>query len=801
MFAAKNELFTRPSGGFVIPRSLRFRASASAYLNRAQTTGNTQKSTWSGWVKRGTLTTGAYSTLFNAGTANTDSIVWNSTGDTLRIWLSGAADADLITTQQFRDPSAYYHIVVAIDTTQATAANRILLYVNGVQVTAFTTATYPTQNYTFTKYNTSGQTANLGGIGATLFFDGYMAEVNWIDGQQLTPTSFGATSATTGVWAPIKYTGTYGTNGFHLDFNSYATTAALGTDTSGNSNTWTVNNVSVTAGATYDSMVDVPTVGTTGSNYSTLNPLHMGTGSSLSSGNLNFASTSSGGSVQQAQITGSFGLPQSGKWYFECTPTTLGASIYIGVVASTHPMATSPFSGSPIRAYESTGDKSTGGTDSAYGSTYTTNDVIGVAVDMGAGEIVFYKNNTAQNSGTPAFTDLAGTTWLPYTIPGSSGVTNNGNFNFGQRAFTYTPPSGYSALNTYNLPTPTILKGNTVMDATLYTGTGASLSVTNAAGFQPDLVWVKGRSGATDHAWYDSVRGVQKQLESNQTGAETTETTGLTAFGSGGFTVGALAQMNTSAATYVGWQWKGSGTTVSNTSGTITSTVCVNPTAGFSVLTYTGTGINATLGHGLGVAPQLIITKGRDLVGGATNWTVYHVSIGNTGAVFLNLTNATNTSITQWNNTSPTSSVFSIGTSGDKNTNTGTYVAYCFAPIAGYSAFGSYVGNSNVNGPFVYLGFRPRYLMIKNSTSTAFPWVITDTARNPTNTGTDENELRANSTQTEAQADADYASTIDILSNGFKLRETNVNSYTNESGSTFVYAAFAESPFKNSLAR
>jgi hypothetical protein len=539
-------------------------------------------------------------------------------------------------------------------------------------------------------------------------------------------------------------------------------------------------------------MIDVPTVGTTGSNYAVLNPLHIGTGSSLSSGNLNFASTSGGGSIQQAQITGTFGLPQSGKWYFECTPTTLGASIYIGVVASTHPMATSPFSGSPIRAYESTGDKSTGGTDSAYGNTYTTNDVIGVAVNMDAGEIVFYKNNTAQNSGTPAFTDLAGTTWLPYTVPGSSGVTNNGNFNFGQRPFAYTPPTGYSALNTYNLPAPSILIGAAHMAATTYTGTGASLTVANtvnSTSFQPDLVWVKGRSGATDHAWYDSVRGVQKQIESNTTTAETTETTGLTAFGSTGFTVGALAQMNTSAATYVGWQWKGSGTTVSNTSGSITSTVCVNPTAGFSVVSYTGTGANATVGHGLGVAPSMVIVKNRTTI---RQWPVYHISLTSASySIYLASTNAQALDTTFWNATAPTSSVFSVGTAVESNQNTNAMIAYCFAPIVGYSAFGSYTGNGSTDGPFIYLGFRPKYFLIK-ATSNTLDWLVTDSTRSPYNAVAE--YLYPNTAAAEGST-----AIMDFTANGVKLRFAAGTVNTN--ATTYISAAFAESPFKNSLAR
>jgi hypothetical protein len=333
------------------------------------------------------------------------------------------------------------------------------------------------------------------------------------------------------------------------------------------------------------------------------------------------------------------------------------------------------------------------------------------------------------------------------------------------------------------------------MAATTYTGTGASLTIANTVGsasFQPDLVWVKGRSGATDHAWYDAVRGVQKQLESNNDVAETTETTGLTAFGTTGFTIGALAQMNTSAATYVGWQWNAGGSTVTNTTGTISAQVRANTTAGFSVVTYTGTGANATVGHGLGVAPRMIIIKNRTDVAGR-DWQVYHVSLTSAAnCIQLNQTNAQASSPTQFNSTAPTSSVFSIGTAGATNGSTNSHVAYCFAAVAGYSAFGSYTGNGSSDGVFVFLGLRARFLMIKRTDSTG-GWVMLDTARDTYNDV--DNYLYANS----SAADAGSSNVLDINSNGFKIR----NSWTdiNASGGTYIYMAFAENPFKLSLAR
>ena len=343
---------------------------------------------------------------------------------------------------------------------------------------------------------------------------------------------------------------------------------------------------------------------------------------------------------------------------------------------------------------------------------------------------------------------------------------------------------------TYAIP-----DGRTVMAATLYTGTGATQTINNSANgvsFQPDFVWVKGRSGATDNALYDAVRGVQKQLESNTTTAETTETTGLTAFGSTGFTVGALAQMNTSAATYVGWQWNAGGSTVTNTSGSISAQVRANPTAGFSVVTYTGTGANATVGHGLGAVPSMLIVKGRSTAGDP--WAVYHSSLANTQYLYLNSTAAVATGVNLWNSTTPTSSVFSVGASQDTNRSAGTLVAYCFAAVAGYSAFGGFVGNGSADGPFVYLGFRPRFLMIRNPAIVA-NWLLFDSSRDTYNP--EVLFVFANTSDVEQNSSASVA--LDFVSNGFKIRQTSGN--INASGNTLIYMAFAENPFKYANAR
>jgi hypothetical protein len=328
------------------------------------------------------------------------------------------------------------------------------------------------------------------------------------------------------------------------------------------------------------------------------------------------------------------------------------------------------------------------------------------------------------------------------------------------------------------------------MDATTYTGTGASLSVTNAGAFKPDFVWVKGRSGATDHALYDSVRGTTKQIESNTTTAETTEATGLTAFGTSGFTVGSLAQMNTSAATYVGWQWKASNAAgVTNTSGTITSTVSVNTTAGFSIVTYIGNSSISTVGHGLGIKPSMIIVKNRD---SAENWRIYHTSVGATGALAFT-TGAPTVLSAYWNNTEPTSSVFTVNNaSPEVNENGSDFVAYCWSEIAGFSKFTSYTGNGSTDGPFIFLGFRPKYVLLKRTNSTG-DWETYDTSRDLYNP--EGQALFPNL----SNAESSISPRIDLLSNGFKLRTSGAG--INGSGDSYIVAAFAENPFKNSLAR
>jgi len=326
----------------------------------------------------------------------------------------------------------------------------------------------------------------------------------------------------------------------------------------------------------------------------------------------------------------------------------------------------------------------------------------------------------------------------------------------------------------------TIPKGSLYMNTKLYTGNGSTNAQTGV-GFQPDFTWIKARSNAENHNLFDAVRGATKRIRSNGTEAEDTRTTSLTAFGSDGFTLGSGSQVNTNGWTFAAWNWLANGAGSANTDGSISSTVSANTTSGFSIVKFTGTGANATIGHGLGVAPKIIIQKGLDAV---LNWKMYHSSLGAGAYMNFDDTAGSASSTVTWNNTAPTSSLFSVG-SGNNNNSSQAYIAYCFAEKQGYSKFGSYTGNGATLGPFVYTGFSPSFVLYKDSTSVS-DWVMKDNRRPGFNVTDD--VLYPNLADAEGSG-AD----IDFLSNGFKARTTAAN--TNKSNAGFIYMAFAENPF------
>jgi len=787
--------------GYTIPRSLRFNSSDSAYLSRTPASaGNRKTWTWAGWVKG--VATSENPHLFTCTTGATDATYFRLwfVSDSIRV--SNYNNNLRQTSAVYRDPSAWYHIVLAVDTTQATAANRIKLYVNGSEVTAFSSSANPNQNDDLGINQTAAHSIGATSAG-TATLSGYLADVHFIDGQALDPSSFTEVSATTGQLIPKAYTGSFGTNGFWLKFsdNSAATATTLGKDYSGNSNNWTPNNLSVTAGAGNDSLVDTPTSygtddglgGSVRGNYCTWNPL---TGAiTLTNGNLDGNST--GGAWRGA--TGTAGV-LSGKWYWESTIQSTDSGNYygeFGFIKTTDITGaiTFPSGMNGIVYYARNGRKISGGTSVVTSSSgATTGDVVQVAVDLDAGKIWFGVNNTWIDSGNPASGTNAAYTGLSGTYLPVIGVLDGGkcNTNWGARPFAYTAPSGFKALCDTNLPAPVVAKPSTAMDVKLYTGNGSTQTI-SGLGFSPDLLWIKGRSGPAAHTLIDAVRGVNSQLMSNLTVAEETVTDAVTALTSNGFSLGAntsgiYPHVNVNAYTYAAWAWDAGSSTVTNTQGSITSQVRANASAGFSVVTYTGNGTSgATVGHGLGVAPAMIHVKKRNTP--SYDWISSFNTDGQVRRGYLNLDLGLGTESVSY-----TSNTFQVVNSTGDNANGGTYVAYCFAPVAGYSAFGSYTGNGSSDGPFVYTGFRPKWVMIKGI-SGGDHWYLYDSVRlgyNPRN-----EQLTPN--LSDAEYDALSYPNIDICANGFKLRTTIGG--RNSSGVLYAYAAFAESPFQYARAR
>jgi hypothetical protein len=527
----------------------------------------------------------------------------------------------------------------------------------------------------------------------------------------------------------------------------------------------------------------------------------LATGVTLSNGNLDLTNGASNKSVYST-----IGV-SSGKWYYEVSYTATGSTTAIGIGLLGYADQTT-YIGATLYSYsyDKGGNKINNNSGSAYGASYTNGDIIGVAFDADAGTLTFYKNNTSQGV---AFSGLqAGTYFF-----GASSYEASGSVNFGQRPFAYTAPSGFKALCTQNLPTPTIGATSATLASqffapVLFTGTGATQTVN--VGFETGLLWGKERSGADRHWLADQVRGLKTTgyylLTSNNTDADTSSAApdGVTAITSTGFTLGANTsntdgnwsyEINASGSTYVAWNWKANGSGSSNTAGSITSTVSANTTAGFSIVRYSGNATSgATVGHGLGVAPSMVIGKTLNTAG--YDWPVYHVGLTDASyVVSLNLTNAQSQQTNKWNSTAPTSTVVTLGDHGTNVSGTNNQILYCFAPIAGYSAFGSYTGNGSADGPFVYTGFKPAFILYKRTSSAGNSWRITDSTRSTYNLD-DTAFLYPDSTQTENTNANDG---LDILSNGFKMRTSNDPS--NNSGSTYIYMAFASSPFKYSLAR
>ena len=905
-----------------IDQSLRFNDDDTAYLSRTPASaGNRKTWTWSGWVKRGAISSSGVYTLFTArnpvlsGGVYEPYTLFSFVNDELYFADNNGA-ISLTTNSLFRDPSAWYHIVLAVDTTQATSSDRVKIYVNGVQQTV--TGTYLSQNVDTTVNSTFVHNIGVQTIGVQ-YFDGYMAEVNFIDGQALDPTSFGEFKSD--VWIPKSYSGTYGTNGFYLPFNDADflgkdNSTVLGSDlvTNGSFDAdvsdWSLNGFCTTSwissgkmqinrtggsgptayqaitcevGATYAIRVQLNSVGSRGdlrvneavgsgtilnlsgtngsvvdisgqftatqtthylqfyvdnggtsiivddvsvkkiisqgndwasvnlavtdqvldsptNNFCTWNPLDRGDLLGLSEGSTEAAYTSGLWAAGKSTV----GVT-SGKWYWEVVKTTANYSM-IGIGTTDMPVAGNTHPGYDAYSwayYSDTGNKLNNNTSVSYGATYASGDVIGVAFDADAGSLTFYKNGVSQGV---AYTGLTSGPYFPVigvyleTVVANFGQdssfadnkTAQGNTDAnGIGDFYYAPPAGYLALCTANLPDPAIDPAQDDVPAdyfntVLYTGDGTTTRSITGVGFQPDLVWVKSRNTTWFHVTTDSVRGGGYYVSPNDVEAESVAGNSLvTGFNSDGFDVNVTPNgtVNGSGDNFVAWNWKAGGSGVPNTDGTIASTVSANQKAGFSIVSHTTTGGGAyTVGHGLGVKPDFIIMKSRSV---DDNWYCWHKDIGS-NSVFLNNTDAA-TSTSQWDSTDSSIISWSDGGSGS------TYIAYCFHSVEGFSKFGSYKGNGSTDGPFVYTGFRPAFVMVKNA-SAAEDWVIVNTETDTYN-ATDKT-LKPNSSQAEIVS---TISSMDIVSNGIKLRTADTK--VNGNGNTFIYMAFAEMPFRYANAR
>jgi hypothetical protein len=801
------------AAGFSLQKSVRFSNDDSAYLNRTPIVGgNRKKFTYSTWVKRSDLSDATHYALFSAGTSSYNIFGFRSDG---RVRLEGNAPSmDIHTLGKLRDPSAWYHIVFAIDTTQATASNRVKIYINGVQQD-LGSSTYPAQNGEFS-VNDNSAVHQIGRYSTSRYFDGYMASTVFIDESQEDCTSFGEFDDN-GVWRPIDVSGlTFGTNGFHLF--DFANESGIGNDASGNDNDFTVNNLSNT-----DVLFDVPTngdsSGDTGAggevsgNYATWNPLTSRGVVTTSQGNLTANAVNSGYGYTLSTIPVS-----SGKYYCEISfEGTMAHSVnynYIGIVPTDSAAIYTgqdifradgalsiDSNGSVIRGNIGNGSNDTNNTyQSSYG--FDENDTIGIAIDCDTPQVTFYKNGTS--IGTFPHTMQSNKSWVLFINDWANAADFTGYvLNTGQKAFEDSAPSGFKALCTTNLPTPTIANGRDHFDTKLYTGNGGSSTIAvSGYNFAPNLVWLKGRSDPDKHGLYDTVRGATKLLIPSSANGESTQN-GVTAFNSDGFDIGDYAETNGNNRTYVAWAWNIPGSASSNSDGTITSSVTKNVDAGISIVTWTGDDSTGTIGHGLGSKPDLIVAKVYGDSSYSDNWPVYSSVFDGTHYAYLNDTRKFTDFAGFWNDGTATSTVFPVG---DYNTDdTKSLLALCFTSVAGFSSIGSYEGNgSTTAGVFVYMDFRPAWILVKRAdTSSSYgSWAIYDSTRstfNTTGTSSYNFPLWANRDAQEGKrgngsdAASGFENIVNFFSNGFMA--LGAGAELNVANETYVYMAFASNPF------
>ena len=831
----------RGSFGFyndTVNQSLRFEDGDNAYLNKTLSASNGTIFTFSCWVKLGNL--GINRCLlqgYEDSNNFTQILLYSDNVVGVYSATSGAARLYAKTTALQRDTGAWYNIVVKFNGTSSSEEFKI--YVNGVNQ-ALTTTTALAAHQSLIGNSNAHYIGN--NFNQSLDMDGYMAEVNFIDGTALDADSFGETKD--GIWIPKDTSGlTFGTNGFRLQFDQTGTgtasTSTIGADTSGQTNHFTSNNL-----ASIDSnMPDCPE-----NNFATFNALEKHSASVLSQGSL----VSTSANANDWECVGSTMHVSSGKWYCEVVLT--GASgtfdLIIGVARSNsfEFLAGNTFytPASNYGYYAAVGDIYAGGALSGdFNVTYTNGDIIGIAIDMDNLAVYFAKNNTYINSGNPASgsskTGLSGALLAGASYQVAVGAyQNNITFtaNFGQDSsfvgaetaqgnadgngigdFYYAPPSGYLAICSSNLPDITIgpdqdTQADDHFNTVLWTGTGSGgTRAISGVGFSPDWVWTKNLTEDYSHTAYDSVRGAGSEVElqpsnTNAEGDGNPETYGyLSAFDSDGFTstsgsAGNAQNLyfNESSKNYAAWNWL-AGTAFSNDAsetsvGTLDSEGQINTTAGFSIIKYSGSNSGASFAHGLSQAPELVIIKQRNAT---SMWAVgYDVPDWTWSSDYIQLqvnsqkgADGGSTIFTA----APSSTVVNIGGGSVTSTSGKNLIAYCFHSVEGYSKIGQYEGNNAANGAFVYTGFRPAMVIVKNLDATA-QWLLLDNKRDPYNVG-----ANYSSPDLPNAYNAVSGGFYDFLSNGFKWRLGDNNLGSANSANTYVYYAVAEQPFKFANAR
>ena len=827
----------------VATQSLRFAyTTAETWLAKTPDAGNRKTHTLSVWIKRSGLSSGQ-NILEARGSGDAGNVdIWFDANDRLEV--SGGSTYWRTTTRVFRDVSSWYHIMIVTDTVQTgqtfSGQNALRIYVNGVEETVFTDNNHYSED---TDYAIGGNVEHRIGDGYG-HFDGYMARYEFVDGIALTPASFGETK--NGVWIAKKYTGSYGTNGHKLEFKETGTSAnssGLGADTSGNDNHHTPTQIT----AIDSNMPDSPE-----NNFCTMNPSGRRYGqsyvSTFSEGSLkvtnaDYSSNSNGNSTHNWGTMAINQIASEGGVYFEVRMDALDTNrSYFGVIGDNgtdnkNTAAAGASYSFPIKAVLATSLYLTATTDTdgtsvdlrSGNTVFGNGEVAGVAIKSD-GKLFIHREGTylkdaSGNVGNPstganplATIDLTLGDYLPYV-----GYNSNFTLNFGQDPtfagnetapgtdkndangigrFLFDVPTNYLAMCSSNMAEPTIgpnsdTKSSQHFAPKIYSASsgsaGAGSSTPQDIGgldFKPDLVWIKGRSYTDHHILFDSSRGTGKYILPSTSNAEATQADTLDEFRDDGFGLGAdsTALVNYQNNTYVSWNWKGGGGASSNSEGNLASNINANTDAGFSIVTWTGNGnASVTLGHGLNSTPELIIYKGLE---NTFSWPVWFKTFGTSSGFFLDVNNGAAaagrvTSV-------PTPTVIGNVELNYTNTNTEGSVAYCFHSVEGYSKIGTYVANENADGPFIYTGFRPAFVVVKKI-DTAHGWEATDAARNTTNPLN--KHLLWDTTAGDTTADP-----YDFYANGFKLK---TSGYTRNrvAGKVLLYMAFAEAPFKYANAR